>query len=301
MAYIGFIGIGRMGLPMALNLAKGGMNVKAFDINLAARKVAMDAGLNVVETAHEAIHDCDYIISMLPDSEAVVQTYLGTGRVLTSVHQNSVIIDCSTIAPQIARKLAAKAAELRIRMLDAPVSGDPKAAADGTLTFMVGAPINSYNASQSVLELMGINIIHAGEPGLGQMANVCNNMLLAILMTGTAEVMQLGVANGLEARKLADIMRVSSGGNWVLNACNPYPGVNAEASASNGYTGGLTVNLMLKDLALGVHAARNAKSIIPMVSRVQELYQALQKADPNLAQLDFSVIQSLYNPDVLSS
>ncbi|HDY5451523.1 TPA: 3-hydroxyisobutyrate dehydrogenase, partial [Pseudomonas aeruginosa] len=200
----------------------------------------------------------------------------------------------STIAPTSARKVHAAARERGLAMLDAPVSGGTAGAAAGTLTFMVGGDAEALEKARPLFEAMGRNIFHAGPDGAGQVAKVCNNQLLAVLMIGTAEAMALGVANGLEAKVLAEIMRRSSGGNWALEVYNPWPGVMENAPASRDYSGGFMAQLMAKDLGLAQEAAQASASSTPMGSLALSLYRLLLKQ--GYAERDFSVVQKLFDP-----
>ena len=162
----------------------------------------------------------------------------------------------------------------------------------GTLTFIVGGPEAGFDKARPVLEAMGKNIFHAGDHGAGQVAKICNNMLLGILMSGTAEALALGVKNGMDPAVLSEIMKQSSGGNWALNVYNPWPGVMEGSAASRDYQGGFLTDLMAKDLGLAWELALGSKSTVPMGSQARNLF-ALHSAQGN-GGLDFSSIQNLY-------
>jgi 3-hydroxyisobutyrate dehydrogenase len=182
-------------------------------------------------------------------------------------------------------------------MLDAPVSGGTAGAEAGTLTFIVGGEAAALERARPLLEVMGAKVYHAGGNGAGQTAKVCNNMLLAIAMAGTAEALALGVANGLDPAVLSEIMKQSSGGNWCLNVYNPYPGVMDTAPAGRGYRGGFLVDLMNKDLGLAMDTARSSSSPVPMGALAENLF-ALHRSSNEAGRLDFSSIQWLYQPDL---
>src|SRR5690606_37870367 len=181
--------------------------------------------------------------------------YLGDEGLLAAIAPGTLVLECSTIAPESARKVAAAAREQGIRMIDAPVSGGTGGAVAGTLTFIVGGASSDLDAARPYLERMGRNIFHAGDSGAGQVAKICNNMLLGILMAGTSEALALGVANGLDPKTLSDIIAKSSGRNWTTELYNPWPGVMPDVPASKDYAGGFGVDLMLKDLGLAAEAA----------------------------------------------
>jgi len=230
------------------------------------------------------------VISMLPASKHVEGLYLGED-LLGKISSSALVIECSTIAPDSARKVA-QAADVRgIAMIDAPVSGGTGGAAAGTLTFIVGGQEAALERARPVLEKMGKNIFHAGPAGAGQVAKICNNMLLGILMAGTSEALALGVANGLDPKVLSDIIAKSSGRNWATELYNPWPGVMDHAPASKGYAGGFGVDLMLKDLGLAAEAALSARASIPLGELARNLYSL--HSSGGSGKLDFSSIVNL--------
>ena len=285
---IAFIGLGNMGGPMAVNLHKAGFKVAATDLSADARARVAAEGVSVSDSAAGAVSDADVVISMLPASRHVEGLYLGEGGLLASLAASVRVIDCSTIAPETARKVAKAAAEKGISLIDAPVSGGTAGATNATLTFMVGGEDAAVAAAKPLLEAMGKNIFHAGGNGAGQVAKVCNNMLLAIHMIGSAEALNLGVSLGLDASVLSDIMKQSSGDNWSLQKYNPMPGVMEGVPASRDYSGGFGTDLMLKDLGLAEEAALGAQTPIPLGGLARQLY-ALHSAGGN-GGLDFSSI-----------
>ena len=292
MKKIGFIGLGNMGEPMATNLVKAGFDVIGFDLIEEAKKKAERNGIQIAENAVSASENVDALISMLPASEQVESLYLGEDGLLSKLDKTVLIIDCSTIAPDSAIKVANQAKDLDLSMVDAPVSGGVVGAQEGTLTFIVGGAENNVERAKPLLEKMGSNIFHAGSNGAGQVAKVCNNMLLAIHMCGTAEAIALGVKNGLDASILSEIMRKSSGGNWSLEVYNPYPGVMSSAPASRNYEGGFLNKLMAKDLGLAKEASESTNSETPMGDLARKLYQDL--INQGYEDLDFSSIQKKY-------
>ena len=285
---IAFIGLGNMGGPMAVNLHKAGFKVAATDLSADARARVAAEGVSVSDSAAGAVSDADVVISMLPASRHVEGLYLGEGGLLATLAASVRVIDCSTIAPETARKVAKAAAEKGISLIDAPVSGGTAGATNATLTFMVGGEDAAVAAAKPLLEAMGKNIFHAGGNGAGQVAKVCNNMLLAIHMIGSAEALNLGVSLGLDASVLSDIMKQSSGDNWSLQKYNPMPGVMEGVPASRDYSGGFGTDLMLKDLGLAEEAALGAQTPIPLGGLARQLY-ALHSAGGN-GGLDFSSI-----------
>lgn len=294
MAQLAFIGLGNMGGPMALNLLKAGHQVRVFDLSAAALDTARAAGAIVAASPAAAVEGAEAVVSMLPASKHVEGVYLGDQGLLASIAPGTLVIDCSTIAPASSRKVADAAKARGIDFIDAPVSGGTAGAAAGTLTFIVGGAADLLERARPYLSVMGKNIFHAGGNGAGQVAKICNNMLLGIHMAGSAEALALGVANGLDPKVLSDIMVKSSGRNWSLELYNPWPGVMDNVPASRGYTGGFGSALMLKDLGLAAEAATAAGSAIPLGELARNLYQLHCQDEGGL---DFSSIVNLYRKD----
>ena len=292
MTQIAFIGLGHMGLPMARNLLNAGHQLSVFDLVSSAVDKLAKQGARAASSAADAVSGAKVVISMLPASRHVEGLYLGDAGLLSVIASGCLLLECSTIAPEAARKVHQAAVACGIEMLDAPVSGGTAGAAAGTLTFMVGGAAATLARAQPILAGMGKNIFHAGPAGAGQVAKVCNNQLLAVHMIGTAEAMALGVANGLDPATLAEIMRQSSGGNWSLEKYNPWPGVMPNAPASKGYSDGFAAELMTKDLGLAQEAAQATASSTPMGALALQLYRLLLKQGNG--KLDFSAVQKLF-------
>jgi len=288
---IGFIGLGNMGLPMALNLIKAGHEVMGFDLVQSQLDSFAAAGGTVAENANATAKGADVLISMLPASRHVEGLYLGDTGLLANADPKTLLIDCSTISPKVAQAVAAAAKVKGFAMIDAPVSGGTAGAQAGTLTFMVGGDAGVVDCARPILEKMGKNIFHAGNNGAGQTVKVCNNMLLGIQMLGTSEALRLGIANGMDPKVLSDIMAKSSGRNWALELYNPCPGVMDNVPSSKEYAGGFGVDLMLKDLGLAVENAENLDANVPLGKLAQQLYESHSKAGNG--QLDFSSVFNL--------
>ncbi|MDX1559329.1 MAG: 3-hydroxyisobutyrate dehydrogenase [Marinobacter sp.] len=295
MAKITFIGLGNMGGPMASNLVKAGHEVTVFDLSKDAVAALVSEGAKTADTAHEAANGAECVITMLPAGQHVEAVYLGDDGLLAKLPAGTLVIDSSTIAPETARGVAEVARAKDIPFLDAPVSGGVGGAKAGTLTFICGGSEEAFSKAKPILDAMGKNIFHAGDHGSGQVAKICNNMLLAILMSGTSEALALGVKNGLDPAVLSEIMKQSSGGNWALNVYNPWPGVMDGVPASRNYEGGFLVNLMTKDLGLAFDNAVKNQASIPMGSLARNLFQL--HAGQGNGNLDFSSIQRLYKPE----
>ena len=295
MTRVAFIGLGNMGAPMAQNLIKAGFSLTVFDLVKEAVDQFVKSGATAAASASDAVNGADVVITMLPASKHVEGIYLGSEGLLTKIAPKALVIDCSTIAADSARKVARAAADRGLAMIDAPVSGGTGGAIAGTLTFIVGGEPADLERARPLLEKMGKNIFHAGAAGAGQVAKIANNMLLGIAMAGTAEALALGVANGLDPKVLSEIISKSSGRTWAIELYNPWPGVMDNVPASKGYAGGFGVDLMLKDLGLAAEAAVSTQSVIALGELARNLF-AMHSAQGS-GKLDFSSIVNLVKRD----
>lgn len=296
MSRVAFIGLGNMGGPMAANLLKAGHAVQAFDLSAAAVQAAVGAGAVAAASAADAVAEAEVVISMLPASRHVEALYLGEQGVLALIAADALIIDCSTIAPASAQAVATAAQQRGLQMIDAPVSGGTAGAAAGTLTFIVGGETEALERARPLLQAMGRNIFHVGASGAGQVAKLCNNMALGAIMAVTGEAIALGVAHGLDAAVLSQMMAVSTSRSWATEVCNPWPGVLPNAPASRGYSGGFGNDLMLKDLGLAAEAAMRVGASIPLGEQARNLY-AMNSSAGN-GGLDFSSVVKMFARDV---
>lgn len=219
---IAFIGLGNMGAPMARNLIKAGHSLNLFDLNQTVLAELAQLGGTISTSPKEASKDAQLVITMLPAAAHVRSVWLGEDGVLAGIAKGVPAVDCSTIDPQTARDVAAAAAKQDVAMADAPVSGGTGGAAAGTLTFMVGATPELFATLQPVLAQMGRNIVHCGEVGTGQIAKICNNLLLGISMVGVSEAMALGSATGIDTTVLAGVINSSTGRCWSSEMYNPW-------------------------------------------------------------------------------
>ena len=293
---IGFIGLGHMGNPMARNLLKHGHTLKVFDVVPDLVKKLTELGAESAKSPAMCAQGVELVITMLPSSPHVRSVYTGKDSgILSGVPPGVLLIDSSTIDPHTARDVAMDARAHGNNMVDAPVSGGTGGAEAGTLTFMVGGDVADFEKTKPILQCMGKNIVHCGGAGNGQVAKICNNMMLAIEMIATAEGMALAVKLGMDPKVFAGIANTSSGRCWSSDTYNPYPGVLENVPASRGYAGGFGADLMLKDLTLVTEAAKAAKQPVMLGAAAQQLYQ-MHSTMGNGA-LDFSSIIKLYKKD----
>ena len=288
MSRIAFVGLGNMGLPMAQNLIKAGHQVEGVDLNPASIEKLKAAGGASVEFAKVAAARADVAITMLPAGKHVREVYLGAGGIIENANPGTLLIDCSTIDVETAREVAAAAEARGLLMLDAPVSGGVGGAAAGTLTFMVGGSAQAFTRAQSILEKMGKTIVHAGGPGTGQAAKICNNMILGISMIAVSEAFVLAEKLGLDHQKLFDISSKSSGQCWSMTSYCPVPGPVPASPANRDYQAGFTAAMMLKDLRLAQEAAKASGANTPLGADAERIYSSY--ADSGEAGRDFSGI-----------
>jgi 3-hydroxyisobutyrate dehydrogenase len=288
MARIGFVGLGNMGMPMAQNLLKAGHQVEGVDVNLASVAKLVAAGGTGVETAKSAAARADVFITMLPSGKEVREVYLGSSGAIENANAGTLLIDCSTIDVETARAVASAAEQKGLLMLDAPVSGGVGGATAATLTFMVGGAETAFARGLPVLQAMGKNIVHAGGPGAGQAAKICNNMMLAINMVGVSEGFLLARKLGLDWDRLFQIASTSSGQSWALSSYCPAPGPVPAAPSNRDYAAGFMAALMLKDVKLSQAAADAVGSPTPLGAHAMSFYQAVVDAGDGAK--DFSVV-----------
>jgi 3-hydroxyisobutyrate dehydrogenase len=296
MSKIAFIGLGNMGLPMGKNLVAAGHNVFGFDLSDDAKASLKAAGGQSADTIAAAVADAEIIVSMLPAGKHVTAVYTESDGVIANAAAGALLIDSSTIDVGTARAVSAEAEAAGLAMVDAPVSGGVGGAAAGTLTFMVGGPEAAFQAAKPVLYIMGQNIFHAGGSGNGQVAKICNNMLLGISMIGTAEAFMLGEKLGLDAQTFFDISSTASGQCWSMTSYCPAPGPVPSSPANNDYQAGFTAAMMLKDLLLAQEASNSAAAATPMGQRAAELYTQMAEAGDD--GLDFSGIMKMLKAEV---
>lgn len=282
---VGFIGVGQMGTPMAQNLIRAGYDVTVCDAD-ATRMVEFSKSTTSIE---ELVSTHDRIITMLPSNSAVESAYLKTPLV-DLAPAGSTFIDCSTVAPSVARNVYRALAAKGHKFLDAPVSGGTKGAQAGTLAFLVGGPQELISANESLFLAMGRRVLSCGDIGHGQAAKICNNMILAVSMVALAESLNLGQRLGLKPTVLSEVINASSGRSWASELYNPVPGIQPAMPASQGYAGGFATRLLLKDLGLALEEARQAKVILPTAETSENLYQAMLGELQSAADKDFSII-----------
>jgi len=260
---------------MASNLMSKGHNLVVYDIFPEAAAKLEASGALVASSPAEVGEKADTIITMLPNSQHVMEVYAGENGVFKTIKPGTLCMDSSTIDPGTSKEVAALAEAKRSIFLDTPVSGGVIGAKAATLTFMVGGPEKEFAAAKPVLSGMGKNIVYCGPIGSGQAVKICNNMLLGISMMGVSEAMNLGMRLGLDPKLLAGIINTSTGRCWSSELYNPVPGVLENVPSSDNYKGGFGTALIAKDLGLAQNLATRTGSAIPMGSLAHQFYRIL--------------------------
>ena len=279
---IGFIGLGNMGLPMAINLAKAGHQVTGFD-------TADTALPEIIEKASDA-SSCatgqDVVITMLPNGAILQQV---ASVIIPVMQKGAVLCDCSTVDVRAAKQVAERAEEAGLMALDAPVSGGISGAEAGTLTFMTGGSEAGYAIVAPLFEIMGNKAVLCGEAGAGQSVKICNNMILGVTMIATCESIALGDKLGLDREKLFEVLSTSSGASWTVNTYFPAPDIGPKSPADNNYEPGFAAELMVKDLGLSQEAAEDVDADTPMGAAALALYKKFVEDEDGLGR-DFSAM-----------
>ena len=278
---IGFIGLGNMGAPMAHNLAKAGFEVVGFD----TQDVKVDL-IKIVSTSKECVSNSDVVITMLPNGEILKSV---ANKIIQHMRHGSIFLDCSTVDVESAKSVAEISENYGIIPLDAPVSGGIGGAEAGTLTFMVGGPMEGFNKAKKLFDIMGQKAVHCGNSGNGQSAKICNNMILGATMIATCEAFSLADKLGLDRQSMFDVVSTSSGYSWSMNAYCPAPGIGPNSPSDNNYIPGFSSDLMLKDLILSQIAAESVDADTPMGNLAMKLYKTFVEEEDGSGK-DFSAM-----------
>ena len=278
---IGFIGLGNMGSPMAANLAKAGYEVFGFDI-----EEKSISNVAIVNNIQNAIIDMDLVITMLSDGNIVKEV---SKEIISKLTKRKTFIDCSTIDVETAILVGENCKKVDINFIDAPVSGGINGAIEGALTFMTGGTQESFSIAKPLFEVMGNKTVHCGKIGSGQVAKICNNMILGSTMIATCETIAMADKLGLDRDKLFNVVSTSSGFSWSMNNYCPAPGVGPKSPADNNYNPGFASELMLKDLTLAQQAAKSVDADTPMGELALKVYNEFVNNEDGKG-IDFSGI-----------
>ncbi|OLL74459.1 3-hydroxyisobutyrate dehydrogenase [Pseudonocardia sp. Ae168_Ps1] len=285
MSRIAVVGLGNMGGPMAANLVAAGHDVTGYDPVPAAQEAAAAAGVSVAVSGPAAVADAAVVLTMLPTGEHVLAAW---DQLLPVAPAAALFVDCSTIDVASSRAAHQRAAASSHPSVDAPVSGGVVGAEAGTLTFMAGGEQDALAAAGPVLDVLGKRTVHCGGPGAGQVAKMCNNMVLGVSMIAVSEAFVLAERLGLDPQALYDVASTSSGQCWALTTNCPVPGPVPASPANRDFSGGFAAQLMLKDLRLAEAAAAEAGVELALGRRATERYSEFTGRDDRVR--DFSAI-----------
>lgn len=292
--HVGFIGTGTMGLPMLTNLIKRGHSVLAYDVVATSLEAAVARGAARAESASAVAAVVDVLVTMLPSSSQVESAYLGEGGIVAGARRGLLCADMSTIDPTVSRGMATALAAKGARFIDAPVSGGSVGAENATLAIMVGGAAADLEAARPVLSAMGANIIHVGDVGAGEAAKLCNNLIAGVSAIAVAEAFRIGEGFGVDPKILTDVISKSSGNTWMMQHAHPVPGIVEKAPSTRGYAPGFMTDLMAKDLALAVSAARQLRVPVFVAPVAQQLLRLA--SSQGLGREDFTSVYKLLSP-----
>ncbi len=267
---IGFIGLGIMGKPMAKNLIKAGHELVVLDINKGAVAELVGLGAETAGTAAEVASKVKVIITMLPNSPHVKEVVLGKGGVIEGASAGAVVIDMSSIAPLASREIAGELATKGVEMLDAPVSGGEPKAIDGTIAVMVGGKKEVFDANYEVMKAMAGSVVHVGDIGAGNIAKLCNQVVVALNIAAVSEALVLAQKAGVSPEKVYQAIRGGLAGSTVMDA-------KAPMMMDRNYAPGFRIDLHIKDLNNVLETSHGVGVPLPLAAQVMEIMQAIKQ------------------------
>ena len=283
---VGFIGLGTMGKPMAKRVLQGGFPLTVCDVVPAPVQELVKLGAAAADTPKDVAAASEVIITMLPNSPHVQEVVLGKNGVIEGLRHGGILIDMSTIEPAVTRKVAAEVAARGGRMIDAPVGKSSSAAADGTLTIMVGGDPAILEEVRPILATMGTSIFHCGDIGAGAMVKLVNNLMASVIIAAVSEGLVLGVKGGVKPETMLQVIGTSGAASFHLN--NTFP----KQVLSGNLQPGFMMDLMHKDLTLITSTASHLGVPLPVTNLCREL--ATMARQKGLGKLDWTSLISLY-------
>jgi 2-hydroxy-3-oxopropionate reductase len=262
---VGFIGIGTMGREMAINLARAGHQVTAYDVVPGAAQKLAEHSIRAAANIAEASRGADAVITMLPDTPDVEAVVYGDGGLLANPPDGKLVIDMSTIAPGAVRRMHAELARIGVAFVDAPVSGGPVGAKNAALSIMAGGDAAAFEKAQRFFGGMGTTITHVGESGAGQTVKLCNQLICGVNIQAICEALALGRAAGVDLQQLRKVLLGGSAASWMLDKLGTQM-IEGDASA------GFRIDLMLKDLRLVAQQAQETNVPLPATALVTTQY-----------------------------
>ncbi|HZQ09888.1 MAG TPA: 2-hydroxy-3-oxopropionate reductase [Anaerolineae bacterium] len=266
---IGLIGLGIMGKPMGKNLIQAGFPLTVWNRTRSRANDLETLGARVANSPREVAENSDIIITMVSDSPDVQEVILGENGVIHGVREGSVVVDMSTISPQVTREIAQALKEKKVDMLDAPVSGGEKGAIEGTLSIMVGGDAAVLERVRPAFNAMGKRIVHIGENGMGQVCKLCNQIAVVLNNLSMSEALVFAAKSGADTAKVLEAIQAGAAGSWALNNYAP-------KILRRDFSPGFMVSLQQKDLKLVMEASREMNLSLPGTALAYELQKALQ-------------------------
>jgi 3-hydroxyisobutyrate dehydrogenase len=282
---LGFVGLGNMGCPMALNLIKAGHELTVFDLSAEAVKVLVQAGATAAASAAAVAEAGEMVLSSLPNPVAVEAVYLGKGGLIEGARGGQLFVDLSSISPSMAKKVAASFAAKDAAVMDAPVSGGVKGATDATLAIMVGGNADAFKRAEPVLNVIGKNVFHVGPVGTSSTIKILNQMLVGIYNTAVTEMIVLGRAAGMDLAQVKEVIDASSGWSRILETEFP-------KAMNRDFDTGFGVDLMAKDLRLARDMGKELNVELPAVQMAVSFFEKASEA--GLGKKDVSAAIQLY-------
>ncbi len=268
---VGFIGLGIMGGPMALNLLHAGYPLVVHNRTRAREEPLVSEGASAAGSPRDVAAASDVVITMLPDSPDVEAVYFGDDGVLPGARSGQLLIDMSSIAPSVARQVASAAVEVGAQALDAPVSGGDVGAREGTLSIMVGGPQDAFDRAHPLFDVLGKTIVRLGDAGAGQTAKACNQILVAVTIEAVSEALVLASKAGVDPERLIEVLSGGLAGNKVME-------VRRRNFLEHDFTPGFKVALHHKDLGIALRTARELDVFLPTTAIVDQMLSALLAA-----------------------
>jgi 2-hydroxy-3-oxopropionate reductase len=265
---IGFIGLGIMGRPMALNLVRAGYLLVVHNRTREKEKEIVSEGAESARTPRAVAEAADLVITMLPDSPDVEAVYFGDEGVLAGAREGQLLIDMSSIAPAVTRAVASHASEVGAAALDAPVSGGDVGAREGTLSIMVGGPDDAFERARPLFDVLGKTVVHMGEAGAGQTAKACNQILVAVTIEAVSEALVLASKAGVDPERLIEVLSGGLAGNKVME-------VRRRNFLEHDFTPGFKLELHHKDLGIALRTARELGVYVPSTALVDQMLAEL--------------------------
>lgn len=285
MKHIGFIGLGIMGKPMAVNLLKAGYTLDVFDLNEAAVREVANAGAKGCKSVAEVAEACSVLITMLPNSPHVKAVVLGTDGIISHAKKNTLVVDMSSIAPDASREMECQLKAKGMRMIDAPVSGGEPKAIDGSLAIMVGGNQQDFDQAKPLFDVLGSSAILIGPIGSGNTCKLTNQIIVALNIAALSEGLLLSKKSGTDPEKVFNAIKGGLAGSTVMNAKTPM-------ILSGNFAPGFKIDLHIKDLHNALDTAEIFGVPLPLTALVMQILQNL-KAGGN-GQLDHSAIAKFY-------